>query len=60
MIEYQKVRNFLGNAPNQPTKFRTKNWFEINGYSSGTYNVNCQIKFKTLMLRSSVCDFSDT
>ena len=59
MIEYQKLRNFLGNTPNQPTKFRTKNWVEINGYSNGTYNVNCQIKFKTLMLRSSVCDYSD-
>ena len=60
MIEYQKIRNFFGNAPNQPTKFRTKNWVEINAYSSGTYNVNYQIKFKTLMLSSSVCDFSDT
>ena len=59
MIEYQKLRNFLGNTPNQPTKFRTKIWVEINGYSNGTYNVNCKIKFKTLMLRSSVCDYSD-
>ena len=32
MIEYQKLRNFLGNTPNQPTKFRTKNWVEINRY----------------------------
>ena len=59
MIEYQKLRVFLGNTPNQPTKFRAKYCAEINGYSSGTYNVNCQIKFKNLMLRSSVCDYSD-
>ena len=29
-MEYQKTINFLENAPNQPTKFRTKNWAEIN------------------------------
>ena len=27
---YQKIINFLENAPNQPTKFTTKNWVEIN------------------------------
>ena len=25
----------------------------------GTYNVNSQIKFKTIMLKSSLCDSSD-
>ena len=44
---------------NQPSKFRTKNWFEINGESRGTYNVNSQIKFKATMLKSSLCDYSD-
>ena len=34
--------------------------FEINDESRGTYNTNSQIKFKTLMLRSSSCDYSDT
>ena len=29
-MEYQHVRNFLDNAPNQPSKFRTINWIEIN------------------------------
>ena len=29
-MEYQKIINFLENTPNQPTKFRTKNWVEIN------------------------------
>ena len=27
---YQKMINFLGNALNQPSKFRTKKWIEIN------------------------------
>ena len=58
-MEYQKIINLLDNAPNQPTKFRTKIWVEINYDSHGTYNTNCQIKFKTSMLRSSLCDYSD-
>ena len=50
----------LENIPNQPTTFRTKNWVEINDDSCGTYNTNSQIKLKTSMLRSSLCDYSDT
>ena len=53
-MEYQKKKKLLDNAPNQPTKFRTKNWVEINDDSHGTYNTNSQIKFKTSMLRSSL------
>ena len=60
-MEYQKIANLLDdNKSNQPSKFRTKNWAEINDESRGTYNVNSQIKFKTTMLRSSLCDCSDT
>ena len=33
---------------------------EINDESRGTYNVNNQIKFKTTMIESSLCDYSDT
>ena len=51
--------NLLENVPIQPIKFRTKNWFEINDDSRGTYNTNSQIKFKTLMLRSSLYDYND-
>ena len=57
--EYQKIINLLDNTPNQPSKFRTKNWIEINVDSCETYNTNSQIKFKTSMLRSSSCDYSD-
>ena len=37
----------------QPTKFRTKKWFEINHDLRGTYNTNSKIRFKTSVLRSS-------
>ena len=49
----------IDNTSNQPSKFRARNWVEINDESRGTYNVNSQIKFKTTMLKSSLCDFSD-
>ena len=54
-MEYHKMANLIDNdASNQPSKFR-----EINDESRGTYNVNSQIKFKTTMLKSSLCDYSD-
>ena len=58
-MEYQKVANLIDDVSNQPSKFRTKNWFEINDESRGTYKVNSQIKFKTTMLKSSLYDYSD-
>ena len=58
-MEYQKIANLIDNTSNQPSKFRTKNRVEINDESRGTYNVNSQIKFKTTMLKSSLCDYSD-
>ena len=49
-MEYQKIANLIDdNTPNQPYKFRTKNWIEINDESRGVYNVNSQITFKTTM-----------
>ena len=59
-MEYQKIANLIDdNTLNQPSKFRTRNWVEINDESRGAYNVNSQIKFKTTMLKSSLCDYSD-
>ena len=58
-MEYQKIANLLDDASNQPSKFKTKNWVEINDESGGTYNVNSQIKFKTTMLKSSLFDNSN-
>ena len=49
----------LDKTPNQPSKFRTQNWVEINYDAGGTYNTNSQIKFKNSMLKSSLCDYID-
>ena len=58
-MEYQKMTNLLDSASNQPSKFRTRNWTEINDDIRGAYSPNKQIRFKTAMLRSSLCDYSD-
>ena len=59
-MEYQKIANLIDDdASNQPSKFRTRNWVEINDELRGAYNVNSQIKLKTTMLKSSLCDYSD-
>ena len=48
-MEYQKIAKLIDDTSNQPSKFRTRNWVEINDESRGTYNVGSQIKFKTTM-----------
>ena len=58
MIEYQKIINLLDTS-NQSSKFVTKNQVEINDESRGTQNFNSQIKFKTTILKSSLCGYSD-
>ena len=58
-MEYQIIANLIDDTSNQPSKFKTKNCVEINDESRGAYNVNCQIKFKTTMLKSSLCDYND-
>ena len=58
-MEYKKKKNLLDNTQNQPSKFRTKNWVEINDDARGMYNTNSQDKFKTSMLKSSLCNYSD-
>ena len=37
-MEYQKIINLLDNRSNQPIKFRTRNWVEINDESRRTYD----------------------
>ena len=41
-----KIINLLDNTPNQPSKFKPKNWVEINDGLYGTYSTGSQIKFK--------------
>ena len=58
-MEYQKIANLIDDTSNQLSKFRTRNWDEINNESRGAYDVNSQIKFKITMLKSSLCGYSD-
>ena len=57
-MENQKIANFLNDESNQPSKFRTRNWVELDDESRGTYTGN-DIRFKTTMLKSNLCDYAD-
>ena len=57
-MEYQKISNLLNDESKKPSKFRTRNWVEINDKSRGTYTSN-DTKFKTRMLRSNLCEYAD-
>ena len=59
IMEYQKIANLLYSTSNTPSKFRTKNWVEINDDLKRGYSPNKQVRFKTVMLRSSLCYYSD-
>ena len=43
----------------QPSKFKTRKCVKLNNKSDRTYNVDHQIKFKTSILKSRLCDYSD-
>ena len=59
-MEYQKITNLLGNTLDKVPRFITEEWIEVNDQSGGTYNPSKQIRFKTSMLRSKLCDYFDT
>ena len=42
-MKYQKLINLLGNTSHQLSKFRTKNWIEINDQSRRVYYVNSDL-----------------
>ena len=58
-MEYQKIANLFNDESNKPSKLRTRNWVGINDESRGEYSSDKLIRFKTVMLRSSLCDDSD-
>ena len=61
-MEYQKITNLLGTTPNEMPRFITKKWVEVHdqlGDANDRYKPNKPIRFKTSMLRSDLCDFSD-
>ena len=60
-MEFPKVTNFLDITTDDKDlpKFVTKKWIEVYDQSQGNYDINKEIRIKTLMLRSDLCDFSD-
>ena len=58
-MEYQKIANLLDSTSNKSSRFTTKNWVEINDDIRGAYSPNKQIRFKTAMLRSILCCYTD-
>ena len=59
-MEYQKMTNLLSNIPNKEPRFITKKRIEVHDQYGETYNTNKQIKFKTSIFRSDLCDYSDS
>ena len=60
-MEYDKINNLLlseDNESKQLSKFVTREYVRVNSLSN-TYNENKSIRFKTPMLRSNLCDYSD-
>ena len=60
-MEFQKIVNFLDTAPNDKniSKFATKKWIEVYDQSERNYSPNKEIRIKTSMLRSDLCDYSN-
>ena len=70
-MEYDKINNLLrvvdtsakhglseDNESEQLSKFITREYVRVNSLSN-TYNETKSIRFKTPMLRSNLCDYSD-
>ena len=58
-MEYQKIINLLGTIPDKVPRFITKKWIEVHDQSGEAYSTNKQKRFKTSLLRSDLCDYSD-
>ena len=61
-MEYQKITNLLDTASDNVPRFINKRWIEVrdqSGSAEDRYKPSEQIRFKTSMLRSVLCDFSD-
>ena len=58
-MEYQKRANLLESTSDNLSKFRTRNWVEIDDESRGNY-ANSDIRFKTTILRSNLCDYANS
>ena len=60
-MEFQKITNFLDITSDDKDlpKFVTKKWIEVYDQSERISDVNNEIRIKTSMLRSDLCDYSN-
>ena len=60
-MEFQKIMNLLNITSDYKDlpRYVTKKWIEVYDQSEKNCNVNKEIRFKTSMLRSDLCDFND-
>ena len=60
-MEFQKIVNLLDTTSDDKDlpRFVTKKWIEVYDQSGRDYRVNKEIRIKTPMFRSDLCDFSD-
>ena len=58
-MECQKFINLLEATSDSVPKFITEKWIEVHDQSDNIYSTNKQIRFKTTMLQSDLCDCSD-
>ena len=58
-MKFNKINNLLGPAHDKVPRFITKKWIEVQSQSGSTYNTSKPIRFKTSMVSSGLCDYSD-
>ena len=57
-MEYDKINNLLDSESENLSEFVTRKYVKVNSLYNA-YNENKSIRFKTPMLRSNLCDYSD-
>ena len=57
-MEYDKINNLLGSESKNLSKFAIREYVRVNSLSN-TYNENRSIRFKTPMVMTDLCDYSD-
>ena len=62
-MDTQKIVNLSGEVDNESSKFATRKWYVINDQNNTDYGEGNEsgttVKFKTKVIKSSLCDYSD-
>ena len=60
-MEFEKIINLLGTTSDNKDlpRFVTKKWIEVFDHSEKNYSPNKEIRIKTSMLRSGLCNYSN-